>query len=242
MARTIYVKGNILVKTEDYKYNTGDGCLYSIPEGADVIIPSTIVDGSPCLIIDNKFPHSIFNTYRATGGLASMVITSYYYNSDAAEVYQNYQERKMELLNMLDNLEHIQLENKPFLYKLMMGNAITILDSFIRDIIVSKITSSEENFNSYFSTFYNGLKVEKKAKFDLMDRGTLERSIIKELYEDNYSSANKINGIIKIVFNCPNAVCSGTNIGKYIQERHDIFHKNAIIEDEKVINKIMNLV
>jgi len=56
------------------------------------------------------------------------------------------------------------------------------------------------------------------------------------------------------------AVCSGTIIGNYIQERHDIYHKNArgkdgsykkynsndvkkaIIEDEKVINNIMNLV
>ena len=189
-----------------------------------------------------------------------MVITSYYYNSDAAEVYQNYQERKMELLYMLDNLEHIQLDNKPFLYKLMMGNAITILDSFVRDIIVSKITSSEENFNSYYSTFYDNLKEDRKAKLDQMNRGTLERSIIKELYEDNYSSAKKINGIIKNVFGCSNAVCSGTIIGNYIQERHDIYHKNArgkdgsykkynsndvkkaIIEDEKVINNIMNLV
>lgn len=256
MARTIYVKGNILVKTEDYKYNTGDGCLFPIPEGADVIIPSTIVDGSPCLIIDNNFPYSIFNTYRATGGFSSMVNTSYYYNSDANEVYHNYQERKAEILNMLDNLEHIQLENRSFLYKLMMGNAITILDSFVRDIIVSNITSSEENFNSYYST----LKEERRAKFDLMNRGTLERSIIKELYEDNYSSAKKINGIIISVFGCPDAVCSGTNIGKYIQERHEIYHKNsrkkdgsykkynsndvkkAIIEDEKVINNIMNLV
>jgi len=260
MARTIYVKGNILVKTEDYKYNTGDGCLFPIPEGADVIIPSTIVDGSPCLIIDNNFPYSIFNTYRATGGFSSMVNTSYYYNSDANEVYHNYQERKAEILNMLDNLEHIQLENRSFLYKLMMGNAITILDSFVRDIIVSKITSSEEFFNSYYSTFYRDLNEVRKAKFDQMDRGTQERSIIKELYEDNYSSAKKINGIIISVFGCPNVVCSGTNIGNYIKERHEIYHKNsrkkdgsykkynsndvkkAIIEDEKVINNIMNLV
>ena len=104
MAKTIYVKGNILVKTEDYKYNIGDGALYTIPEGADIINPSTLVEGSPCLVIDNDFRYSIFNVYRATGSLTSIVSTSYYYNSDAIEVYQNYKKQRIELKNMLDSI------------------------------------------------------------------------------------------------------------------------------------------
>lgn len=260
MAQTIYVKGNILIKTANYKFNAEDGCLSPVPEGAEVIIPSTIVEGTPCLIIDDNFPCSLFNTYRATGGLTSTVITSYYYNSDISQVYQNYQERKTELANMLNNIEHIQLENKPFLYKLMMGNAITILDSFVRDIIVSRIASSEEKYNSYCLIFYNNLKEEKRIEFDLMNKGAQERFIIKKLFDDNYSNERKINGILKSVFDSPTVVCSGTIIGKYIQDRHFIFHKNArnidgsykrysyndvknaIIEDEKIINNIMNLV
>ena len=56
MAQTIYVKGNILIKTANYKFNAEDGCLSPVPEGAEVIIPSTIVEGTPCLIIDDNFP------------------------------------------------------------------------------------------------------------------------------------------------------------------------------------------
>lgn len=259
MAKTIYVKGNILVKTEDYKYNIGDGALYTIPEGADIINPSTLVEGSPCLVIDNDFRYSIFNVYRATGSLTSIVSTSYYYYSDAIEVYQNYKKQRIELKNMLDSIEHVQIENKEFLYKLMMGNAITILESFVRDIILAKITSSEENFISYYSLFYNNLGNQDRDEFNRMDQGTLERRVIKRTYDDTYSNAKKVNSLMKLLFNTHDCVCSGTNIGNYIQERHDIFHKNArmkngsyktyeyidvkkaINEDEKVIDKIMSL-
>ena len=260
MAKTIYVKGNILVKTEDYKYNIGDGALYTIPENAEIINPSTLEEGSPCLVIDDKFPYSIFNTYRATGSLTSIGTTSYYYNSDVNEVYQNYKKLRIELENMLDSIEHAQIENKELLYKLMMGNAITILESFVRDIILAKITSSEENFISYYSLFYSNLNNQDREVFDLMDQGSRERRVIKRTYDDTYSNAKKINRLMKLLLNTHDCVCSGTNIGNYIQERHEIFHKNArmkngsykiyeyidvkkaINEDEKVINKIMSLV
>jgi hypothetical protein len=260
MAKTIYVRGNILVKTEDYKYNIDDGALYTIPEGAEIINPTKVVEGSPCLVIENDFRYSIFNIYRATGSLASIGTTSYYYNSDANEVYQNYKKQRIELDNMLDSIEHVQIENKEFLYKLMMGNAITILESFVRDIILAKITSSEENFISYYSLFYNNLSNQDRDEFNRMDQGSLERRVIKRTYDDTYSNAKKVNRMMKLLFNTHDCVCSGTNIGNYIQERHDIFHKNArmkngsykiyeytdvkkaINEDEKVINKIMSLV
>lgn len=260
MAKTIYVKGNILVKTEDYKYNIGGGALYTIPEDAEIINPSTLEEGSPCLVIDDTFPYSIFNTYRATGSLTSIGTTSYYYNSDVNEVYQNYKKQRIELENMLDSIEHAQIENKELLYKLMMGNAITILESFVRDIILAKITSSEKDFNSYYSMLCEDLKDQKKDEFDRLNRGTLERKVIKMTYNDIYSNANKINNLMKLLFKTHDCVCSGTNIGNFIQERHEIFHKNArmkngsykiyeyidvkkaINEDEKVINKIMSLV
>ena len=62
MAKIIYVKGNILVNTKNFKYKGEDGCLFPIPEGATTIEPTTEINGSPFLVIDDRSPYSIFNS------------------------------------------------------------------------------------------------------------------------------------------------------------------------------------
>ena len=90
MAEIVYVKGNILINSKHFRYKGEDGCLFPIPEEATTIEPTTEIDGSPFLIIDDKSSYSIFNTYRATGAFSTCYQSSYYYNTDVVEIYQNY--------------------------------------------------------------------------------------------------------------------------------------------------------
>ena len=61
MGKIRYVKGNILIKTTEFKYHADDGCLWDIPDGEEIIQPNRIVDGVPCYVIDDNNTISIFD-------------------------------------------------------------------------------------------------------------------------------------------------------------------------------------
>ena len=68
----VYVNGGILIKTR-YFACKGLTCLTEIiPNGTRVINPTTKCDGSPCLIIDDKHPQSLFNDYYAKTFVSSL--------------------------------------------------------------------------------------------------------------------------------------------------------------------------
>lgn len=260
MAKIIYVKGNILVNTKNFKYKGEDGCLFPIPEGATTIEPTTEINGSPFLVIDDRSPYSIFNSYRATGAFSTCCQSSYYYNTDVVEIYQNYMDNISQFESMLENTNNVGIKEDSILYKFLIVSVISIFESFIRDLIVSRVSSCEESFNNHYSKVYNSLSDKRKEQFDRMTRGELERKILLMLYEESFSNASKINNSFKDVYNFPDCVCSGTNIGKFIKMRHQIAHKNARKEDgtydvyyikdvknavretNKVVEKIMNYI
>ena len=134
-------------------------------------------------------------------------------------------------LSMLENTNNVGIKEDSILYKYLIVSVISIFESFIRDLIVSRVASCEDSFNNYYSKIYNSLSDKRKEQFDRMTRGELERKIILMLYEESFSNASKINNSFKEVYNFPDCVCSGTNIGKFIKMRHQIAHKNARKED-----------
>ena len=162
--------------------------------------------------------------------------------------------------SMLENTNNVGIKEDSILYKFLIVSVISIFESFIRDLIVSRVSSCEESFNNHYSKVYNSLSDKRKEQFDRMTRGELERKILLMLYEESFSNASKINNSFKDVYNFPDCVCSGTNIGKFIKMRHQIAHKNARKEDgtydvyyikdvknavretNKVVEKIMNYI
>lgn len=231
MAEIIYVKGSILIKTKNFKYKGGDGCLFPIPEGTTTIEPTTEIDGFPFLVIDDRSPYSIFNTYRATGAFSSLYKSSYFYNTDANEIYQDYLGNMSQFDNMLDWTKNDGIKYDNILYKYLIVSVISIFESFVRGLIVSRVASCEDCFNKYYSKYYESLSEKKKEQFDRMSRGELERKIILMIYDGSYSNARKINNFFKDIYSIEESVCSGTNIGKFIKLRHQIAHKNARKED-----------
>ena len=117
MGKVYYVNGNILIRTRDFKYHVEDGCLYQIPDNANVLEPNEIVDGVPCFVIDDKNSISIFDTFRASGGFSSVTSGSYYYNSSYQEVYENYISQRKELADFIDIISDNCNFNKSYAYK-----------------------------------------------------------------------------------------------------------------------------
>ena len=67
MVKTIFVNGNLLVKTQ-YFMPIDIGVGYETPpEGAIILDPKDEVDGYKCLLIDDDHPQSLFYEYYVKG-------------------------------------------------------------------------------------------------------------------------------------------------------------------------------
>lgn len=111
MAKKVYVNGTIVIKSSDFKYE-GAGALFDIPEGAETIETNEEIDGTPCLVIDDERPQSMFNEYYATGGFSAFSCWSYYLNSNYQIAYENYRNRKNEIKILLESVSHFELRQQ----------------------------------------------------------------------------------------------------------------------------------
>lgn len=230
MGKVYYVNGNILIRTREFKYHVEDGCLYQIPDNANVLEPNEIVDGSPCFVIDEKNSISIFDTFKASGGYTSLCSGSYYFNSSNQEVYENYLSQRNELLSFINTIGDDSKENKQFAYKLIFMNIMTLLDSFVCELYISGITSDEDLFREEISSF-----ITNKSKYEEYmeeDGPNEERAFIHYKRDQSYINYKKINKIIKKISCCSEDMISKDSaINNWITLRHDVVHNNAREED-----------
>jgi len=230
MGKMYYVNGNILIRTRDFKYHVEDGCLYQIPDNANVLEPNENVDGSPCFVLDDKNSFSIFDTFRASGGFSSDTSGSYYYNSSYQEVYENYISQRKELADFIDIISDNCNFNKSYAYKLIFMNIMTLFDAFVCELYISKLTSDEDLFGKELASF----KKNKSKYKDYMEEygPNEERAFVYYKREQSYINYKKINKIIKEISCCPeNLISEDSAINCWIKLRHDVAHNNAREED-----------
>ena len=231
MGKKIYVNGSIVIKTPDFKYE-GAGALYNIPEGAETIETNDIVEGKPCLVIDDERPLSIFNEYYATGFFSTLFCWSYYLNSDYHKAYEYYLDRKVDIEDILDGISVLSSKQQETTIKLLVMNVVTLFDAFVCETIVSKITSTKESFDSFYTKFYNDLSNSNKIHFDNLSRGQLEQEIISHLLErTSYANVKTVNQVYKGVYGLDIEVCKGCNLQDWFTLRHRIVHRNARKKD-----------
>ncbi len=230
MGKVYYVNGNILIRTRDFKYHVEDGCLYQNPDNANVLEPNEIVDGVPCFVIDENNSISIFDTFKASGGYTSLCSGSYYFNSSNQEVYENYLSQRNELVSFINSISDDSKDNKPFAYKLIFMNIMTLLDSFVCELYISSITSDEDMFRKEISSF----KTNKLKYKEFMEKygPNEERAFVYYKREHSYINDKKINKVIKKISCCPEDLISKDSaINSWIKLRHDVAHNNAREED-----------
>lgn len=226
MGKIRYVKGNILIKTTEFKYHADDGCLWDIPDGAEIIQPNRIVDGVPCYVIDDNNTISIFDSLRATGGITALDNGSYYFNSSYQEVYESYLQNKKEIEDFLNNNA-----SNSFAYKLLFMNIMTLLDSFVCEIFISRLTSDEGLFNIIFGEAYKTKDYKKIVKECGPNK---ERCLVYYEMSQSYISKYKINSIFTKHFNSKDIISKKSPIVKLIKLRHDVAHNNARERNGKV--------
>lgn len=248
MAKDIYIDGTLLIAHPDFKFQTGTEALCSIPEGAEVWELNDLDRG--LFVIDENHPVSIFNTYHATKGVTSLSLGSYYLNSHFIKAFQTYKQQYREIKN---NLEEVKLMNNKTvqnsLFKLIYLHMITILDAFICETLISKITSSEDCFDKFCKWYINELPQKASCRLLELDKGHFEQQIIKDIMKTSFADWSKIKCYFYHVYGIGNMhkLCDVSKMKNYFKMRHRIVHRNARektgefhVFTEKEVKTIMN--
>lgn len=235
MANKLYVDGGILINTRFFTCINA-GCLYNErPEGAEVIEPTTYVEGQKCLIIDDEHPLSMFNEYYARTFFTSLYQGADYLNKSYEDCYNEF----ILSLNDVRSIRSITIRQdngvEAALMKMLYVNVITILDAFICSVILSTVVRNEEIFVNYYNQMIsNNVKISLEKYLIKEERGLWEQGIVKEIMLTSYSNIKTIKNAFKAMGMAkpqdPNDI-----ISRHFHNRHLLVHRNGKMKDGRIL-------
>ena len=120
------------------------------PENSETIEPNAITEtGKFYLEISDEQPQSIFNEYYAKTFFTTQHTFAYFFQRDFIGSYSDFKQRVNEIRSVI-NIKGLGEQKQSIINKLSYINIITSLDTFICDIILTKIIQNEDNFNNFF--------------------------------------------------------------------------------------------
>lgn len=231
MGKIIYIKGTLVINTPYFKFKEA-GCLYETPpEGAEIWEPNK---GDAIFEINDNNPQSIFNEYYAKGGLSSYYKGAEFLYKTYKGVYEDYKERIVDLKSII-NINTESDKHQQILFRLLYLSVIASLETFVSDIIITKITECEESFERYYKDFIQENKQEKLEKW--LSKGWVgkrEQEIIRHAQELSFSDIERIKKSFRKILSV-DIMYNTDNIEKHIRNRHIIAHKNGRTKDNKYL-------
>lgn len=230
MGKIIYVNGGIVINTPYFKCIEGGAYFYSPPDGAEIIEPDTEDgNGYRFLEINDENPQSIFNTYYAKYEFASYYIGAEFLYKSYDDVYDDYMTRIDNIKSVIP-LKSESLEQQFILNRLFYLNIVASLETYICDIILTKITNCKQTFDRYYSRIYESFRKEKKQVLDELKEkgldGKIEQIVIDHVLNQSYCSVPKVKSIFDYLFGFQ-IFDDQLNIENHFQVRHLLAHKNG---------------
>ena len=245
MSRKIYVEGNIIINTPYFKFINGGACFTEQPADTVIIPTNSVVNGEPTLEINEREPQSIFNEYYAKGELTSFYIGAEFLYKDYNEVFAHYNQRIEDIKEFI-NVDTITEKHQLIRNKLLFVSIIASVETFICDIILTKIVNDEKSFHEYFKSIPGGkVKNEIKQKYNAINPGHFEQNVIDYVLNDSYCNIKKISTLFSKILhiNIDNQQIMNANF----QKRHGFAHRNGRDKDgnyisvtNKELNKLIN--
>lgn len=222
MSKKIYVNGGIVVKTPYFRAMNAGAYYPAPPKDAETIKPNMIDEsGYAYLEISEEHPQSIFNEYYASHEFASYYKGASFLYKNYKNVHNDYIERIKSVTEIID-LEIEAKEHRDILYRMFYMNIITSLETFISDIVITKITSSLESMEAHIKQL---TKNEQKV-LDQLYNGHWEQKLIEFAMSKAYSNIKTIKQDLRHHFNISITDTKG-KIKEHIENRHRIAHKNG---------------
>ncbi|PKL41994.1 MAG: hypothetical protein CVV41_16215 [Candidatus Riflebacteria bacterium HGW-Riflebacteria-1] len=149
-----------------------------------------------------------------------------------------------DLLDQIENSEKAILELKPdqeaFFHHLVFIHTITILETFLSDYFISKITISP----SWLKSFVQNNRDLSERKFSLSEIYETHNQILeiakKYLLSLIWHNLSKIEALYKCTFKISFPQKSPGNLRKAIIKRHDLVHRNGKDKDGNLVSVTKN--
>lgn len=165
MGRRIFIDGGLLILTPFFTSSKIVAGCCSQPEGTELITPMTLVQGIPCLIIDDEHPQSLFDEFYVRDFVSSGTVGTPYFVQDYDGIYDQTLGQISEIKKLVDYGSE-DIASDRLLNKLCFINILTILDAYISSCVVAAVAHEESVFEKYYIKM-----VEPKRKADLSAAG-----------------------------------------------------------------------
>ena len=230
--KKIYVEGNILITTPFFKYSNAGAFFPNPPEGAEIIKEEELKNGT--LIIDEENPQSIFNEYFAKGGFSTYYIGAEFLYKTFQDVYNDYCERINDIKEVINHKVESS-KHQEILNRMYYMSIVTSVDTFVSDIIVTKVIESEETFHKYSNSEI--LPDNKKGYFSKLRKkniGKWEQEIIEYIMRGSYTDVRTIKKVFKDLFHV-DFKDKKNKMSSHFRNRHIIAHKNGRMKEGKYL-------
>ncbi len=221
----VYVNGGILIKTRFFTCK-GLTCLTDIiPDGAKIITPTTKYEGSPCLIIDDKHPQSLFNDYYAKTFVSSLYEGAEFLSMSIDDCFNEFYVS----LNEIEEIACSFSNSKHYksIMKFLYISVVTCLDSLVRSLVLCNISQNEELFLSCYDK-----RISKSDKADISkylindDRGRWENKILEKIDSASYCNVDVIKKSFEAM-ELDKPIDEDGVIGRHFENRHILVHQNG---------------
>lgn len=236
MGKRIYVNGGILITTPFFAYKNAGASYETPPKDVEIIEPNATTEaGESYLEISDEQPQSIFNEYYAKTFFTTQHTFAVFFQKDFIESYNDFKQRVDEIQSVI-NIKGLEEQKQYIINKLSYINIITSLDTFICDIILTKITQNEESFNIFFDSIPQCKKKERMNELKQNNLvGKWEQKVIEYVMKTSYSNISTIKDIFKEVFKVSITDENG-KMRKHFYQRNLLAHRNGRKKDGSYIN------
>lgn len=225
MRKKIYVEGNILINTPYFKSPEAGAYFPNPPEGSEIIEAKCLKDGT--LEINEENPQSNFNEYFAKYEFASYYEGAEFLYKTFQDVYKDYHERINDIKEVI-NLDVELDKHREILNRLYYINIVASLDTFVADIIVTKVIENEETFYKYYN-IRSLSKTKKESLSQMLDNdkiGNWEQEIIECIIRESYANIETIKKTFKDLFHV-SITDKNNKMKSHFRKRHVLAHKNG---------------
>lgn len=212
-----WVPGAILVDTPYFKMNNG-GALFPYQEDFEILKPNDVVEGQPCLVIDDERPQSIFNEYYSASWFTSLYIGAEFLLKTYADAKENFEEREKELHLLLKEVNEKNISES--ILKYLYLSLVTSFETYITDIFLIRLTSDKDLFIKYAQKFCKNV-ASKIIPYDNQSFNLWEQAVIDAVFRDSKANAKSVDEKIKTLYNI--------RIGDLLKELTPIFHNRHLI-------------
>lgn len=236
MSKKYYINGGVFVDSPYFKQeNVVCGlAMATPPEGADILETNRISeDGERYLLVDDNNPQSIFATYYARTFFTTSYCWAPMFHKSFKDDYEEFQQRLSDARYLISSdIKPSEKKGSDLLSRYSFMTVFSALDTFIADIVLTKITNDED-------AFYNTAWEELFSKSQLLElknsgKGAFEQGIIEKVLGKPYLSKSTIEKTLKLAFNV--SIKVEDKLNGLFRKRHLIAHRGGRRKDGTFIS------